>query len=53
MYLTSFVRNDDWDQKNVNIAWMVGENGPEIKEYYKVYRLPTIQGLEQQPEKSL
>lgn len=37
---------------NINIAWMVGKNGPEIK-YYKVYRLPTIQGLQQQPEKSL
>lgn len=32
---------------------MVGKNGPEIKEYYKVYRLPTKQGLQQQPKKSL
>lgn len=28
-----------------------GKKWPETKEYYKVYRLSTIQGLEQQPEK--
>lgn len=27
---------------------MEKKNGPEIKEYYKVYRLPTTPGLQQQ-----
>lgn len=46
MHLISFVRNGDWDQKNINISMNgMEKNGPEIKEYCMVYRLPTTSGL--------